>query len=258
MARRIKDSASRADGRDRPVQTGMVFAPEVLSLEGANLICDANKTQSKPAVSGLLDEFLSLANAKPQEICRFAQKWGALKIESTPIQALRFKEPVSVWREKAIRFQALHRLGIDINQRRTGAPEEWQVLDLEPPTGKGAIDEARLLVMSCVRKLVQKSHLQPRLYWNGGNRQWQIDFDAPSGSNLLAVLVLQLMVSIADKEGIAICSHCQDPYEPERRPSIGRRNYCQECRTKGIPDRDSKLEQRRRIKEGRPKVKRLR
>ncbi len=255
MARRFKETTSRADGRDRAVQTGRVFAPKVLYLEGAHLIGDANETLFKPAESGLLNEFLNLANGKPDTILKFAQKWGALKKETTPMPRLRFKEPVSFWREQAIRFQALHRLGVNLDLKRTGDPRDWRILKVEPPSGTGALDEARLNVMSCVGKLVNEARLQPRLYWNKSNGQWQIDFDAPSGSNLLAILVLQLMVSIAGKDGVAICSHCQSKYEPERRPSTSRRNYCQDCRDKGIPGLDSKRERRRRKREkdARPK-----
>lgn len=238
------------DAKNRPVQTAMVFAPKVLSLDGNYLVCDANQVQSNPSGFHLLSGFLGLTSAEPDEILKFARTWGAFKIKSTPIPGLRFKEPIAVWHALAVQFRALHRIGADLNQERTGTEEEWRAIRLARPAGKRALDEARFLLMSNVRRLVNDAQLRPRLYWNKLSEQWQIDFDGPSGSNLLAVLALQLMVSIADKDGVALCSNCHQSYMPERRPSVGRRNYCQLCREAGVPFRDSKRERRRQEREG--------
>ena len=119
---------------------------------------------------------------------------------------------------------------------------------MEPPAGSKfsiAVEEARFNLMSQMRKLVQAAQLQPRLYWNPDTGQWQIDFDSPSRSNLLAVLVLQLMLAVADKDGYAVCSGCRKTYIPEKQPSPTRRNYCEVCRLAGVPFRDSKRDLRR-------------
>jgi hypothetical protein len=144
---------------------------------------------------------------------------------------------------------ALSRIGAELSFDKTGNPEDWQVLDVEradlgdvtqskraAKADAAAIEEARYLVMTQIRRLVTKARLQPRLYWNPeSNGQWQIDLDACGGrSNLLAVLTIQLMIRIADREGFAICSICHRSYVPKRRPTPSKRNYCDsaECQRK--------------------------
>jgi len=238
--------------KERPVQTASVFAPKVVSLEGDYLVWDANQPSTKRPSPVLLDEFSGLAEAMAEQIFEFARKWGALVIKTTAMPGSRFREPVAAWRDLAIRFRALHRIGVDLNCGKVGTVEDWKALRLELPVRNksySAVEEARFAVMSNVGRLVREAGLHPRLYWDKPAKQWRIDFDTFSRTNLLAVLVLRLMIAIADKDGFAICSGCQKSYPPERQPSTGRRNYCPTCRESGIPYRDSKREQRRRNRE---------
>jgi hypothetical protein len=238
---------------ERPVQTAMVWAPKVLSLEGEYLLWDTNRNSINTPGVGLLDGFLSLADAKPDAIFRFARKWGALRIKWKAASELRCLEPIAVWSDLAIRFRALYRIGAELNCERVGAAEDWQALGSQVPTANRsykALEEARFALMSNMGRLVREACLHPRLYWNKSTGQWEIEFGAYSGTNLFAVLVLKLMVSIADKEGFALCSGCHKAYPPEKQPSVGRRNYCPACRSVGVPFRDSKREQRRRKREG--------
>jgi hypothetical protein len=250
MARKVEDGR-RADGqKDRPAQTALIFAPKVMSLAGAYLVCDANRNQTKPPGAGVLDGFLDLADADDAGILEYARKWGALCIRSKSISGLRFLEPLSAWRDLAARFRALQKIAAAVNCGTVGSEEDWRTLGVELPAVSKPSDlltEARFGLMSQMRKLVEVAHLQPRLYWNPDTNQWQIDFDSPSRSNLLAVLILQLMLLVADKEGYAICSGCHRTYIPEKRPAATRRNYCHrtECRKRAAWS-DSKREQRRR------------
>jgi hypothetical protein len=250
MAQPATAGPNRRD--ERPVQTALVFAPKVLTLEGEYLVWDANRSSSKRPSPVLLDEFAGLADASPKQIFGFARKWGALVIKSVPISGMRSREPVAEWKELAVRIRALHRIGVDLNCGKLGAREDWNHLGAEVPVRNKsytALEEARFSLMSNVRRLVHMARLQPRLYWEKEAKQWRIDFDSASRTNLLAVLVLQLMIAIAAKDGFAICSGCQRSYPPEKQPSVGRRNYCPACREDGVPYRDSKREQRRRKRE---------
>jgi hypothetical protein len=244
---------------ERPVQTAIVWAPKVLSLEGEYLLWDANRNSVNTPGVGLLEGFLHLAGTGPDEILRFARKWGALDIKRKPAPGLRFLEPIAAWRNLAIRFRSLHRIGAELNCDRIGAAEDWKALVAKLPAASKnfkAIEEARFVLMSRVGQLVREAHLCPRLYWNKSAKQWQIDFDTFSRTNLFAVLVLHLMVAVANKEGFALCSGCHRSYIPEKQPSTGRRNYCPDCRSAGVPFRDSKREQRRRTKEANQKTRR--
>ena len=235
-----------------------MWAPRVLSLEGDYLLWDANRNSINVPGVGLLDGFLSLADAEPDRILRFARKWGALGIKRKAASELRCLEPIAAWKDLAIRFRALHRIGAELNCDRVGAVEDWRALGSELPAASRsyeALEEARFGLMSHIRRLVQEACLYPRLYWNKSTEQWQIDLDTYSRTNLFAVLVLKLLISIADKEGFALCSGCHKSYVPEKQPSVGRRNYCPDCRSAGVPFRDSKREQRRRKREGNAKPK---
>jgi hypothetical protein len=214
------------DGRlDRPVQTAAVWAPKVLRIDGDYLVWTGNENQTKKHGTGLLDEFLNLADADAGEFLRFGKKWGALDVARTPRPRLEFSEPIQAWRALALRMRALYRIGAELSFERTGKAEDWATLGVSDIR---SLKEARFGMMSDIRKLITQARLQPRLYWNpdeGG--QWQIDLDATHGrSNLLAVLTIQLMIRIADKEGFAICSICHRSYVPKRRPTPTKRNYC--------------------------------
>jgi hypothetical protein len=257
--RSLSEPTARSDGRkDRPVQTGEVFAPKVIALEGDHLLCDANRNSINAPGAGLLEGFLKVADAEPDEILKFARKWGALGIRMKPAPGLRSHEPVAAWSDLAIRFRALHRIGAELNRGSIGAARDWRALGSRRPAANRtytALEEARFSLISIMGRLVRDAKLCPRLYWNKSTEQWQIDFDTHSRTNLFAVLVFKLMVVIADKEGCAICSGCHETYFPEKQPSVGRRNYCKGCRLNGVPFRDSKRDQRRRKREAKAKAK---
>jgi hypothetical protein len=85
--------------------------------------------------------------------------------------------------------------------------------------------------------------------------QWQIDLDAAHGrSNLLAVLTIQLMIRIADKDGFAICSICHRSYVPKRRPTATKRNYCDDAKCRRQVWKHLKRQQRESNKHGRTKA----
>src|SRR5215831_14242342 len=111
--------ASTVNGNNRPVQTAEVFSPTVLSLQGEYLVCHTDRLP-RPSGSGILDGFLNLADAEPDEILNYARKWGALGTKSNPkrIPGLRYLESLAKWRAAAKQFRALHRIGAELNSQR--------------------------------------------------------------------------------------------------------------------------------------------
>jgi hypothetical protein len=237
--------------RQRPIQTAVTFAPAVIGLEGDYLLCDGERFAPRRVMgAGALSNFMELADASADKILGFAKRWGALYIDKKPVPGRpKFLEPLSTWRHFATRVRAMYQIGLEVNLRRRGREEDWASLDIQPGDARSSIGEARLQLMSQVRRFVAVGRLQPRLFWDITSDQWQIDFDSDLRSNLLALFTVRLMIEIADKDGLAICSNCKLPYQPAKRPSVGRRNYCPQCRRAGAPDRDSKREERRRKKE---------
>ena len=253
--------SGREDGRvDRPVQTAAVWAPKVLRLDGDCLVCDANEPHIKKHGTGLLDEFIGLADAEASEYLRFGKKWGALNVAAAPRpRGLESTEPIQAWRALARRARALYRIGAELSFERTGNIEDWAALGVTDVTEiNKSLTEARCGVMTQIRKLITEAHLQPRLHWNPSEKgQWQIDLDAAQGrSNLLAVLTIQLMIRIADKEGFAICAICHSSYVPRRSPTPTKRNYCDRADCQRKKWAYLKREQRRRKQDGNEKKKR--
>jgi hypothetical protein len=234
----------------RPIQTAATFAPEVIGVQEGYLVWDANSSSlRRPSGVGLLAGFLELADADDDSVYRFAKKWGALNIDAQPVPRLRSREPISTWRDLASRVRAIQRLGINVDLERRGSDQDWVTLG-EDPKQRSTLTEARFALMNHVRLLVAKAHLQPRLYWDGKRKQWQIDFDSDGRSNLLAIIVLQLMIEVARNEGYAICSNCKRSYLPSRQPSPGRKNYCDRKECKRAAWRNSKRRLRRTEREG--------
>jgi len=213
-------------------------------MENGYLIWDAKSIGSRRPTVALLAGFLELADADDDSVYRFAKKWGALDINAQALPRLRFREPITTWRDLAVRLRAIHRLGIEVNLERRGSDQDWETLG-EDPKQRSSLKEARFALMKYVRLLVAKVHLQPRLYWDGLKKQWQIDFDSDGRSNLLAVIVMQLMIDVAQNDRYAICSNCKRSYLPARQPSPGRKNYCSRVECKRASWRNSKRELRR-------------
>ncbi len=251
--------SSREDGGlDGPVQTAAVSAPKVLRLDGGFLIGTANEPQVKKHGTGMLDEFLRLADAGPDEFLRFGLKWGALHIAAEDRPRLEFAEPIQAWRNVALWMRAIHRIGAELSFKRMGDREDWATLGTRDDGDKNwpkkkQLQESRFGLMKAIRKLVEDASLRPRFYWKPDDKggQWQIDLDSTSRqSNLLAVLTIQLMIRIADKEGFAVCSICHRSYVPRRQPAASKRNYCDDPKCRRERWKHLKREQRRRKQEG--------
>lgn len=110
----------------KPIHAAAVWAPRVLELRGDSLLCDLNHyALRRLAGSGLLQTFISLTESGPEDIFRFAHKWGALAIERIPQPGLRFLEPIRVWSDLSRRLSALQRIGAALNVGKVGSDQDW-------------------------------------------------------------------------------------------------------------------------------------
>jgi hypothetical protein len=76
------------------------------------------------------------------------------------------------------------------------------------------------LEMGAVRPSMRYQHGQPIVSFRAGHA----DVDA-----LFGALATQLMLAVTSIEGLAVCNGCGTPYEPDRRPAVGKRHYCLRC-----------------------------
>jgi len=62
---------------------------------------------------------------------------------------------------------------------------------------------------------------------------------------LFSALVWQ-MLSVVSSQAFSVCDGCHRTYSPKRQPRASARNYCQQCRKRGVPVRDAVRDHRQR------------
>ena len=125
---------------------------------------------------------------------------------------------------------------------RAGHHSDWRIAkDVISSPDFGPLEEdenpahfglasARTSLQILMRRLVEICRIRPRFFWNRQTSSWQIDLDTDgNANNIPALIVIELMITIADKDGFAICSSCHKSYIPDRKRDPTRRNYCPKC-----------------------------
>jgi hypothetical protein len=170
----------------------------------------------------------------------------------------RFKEPIAVWHRFARNVKALLNIAAQLNQGKMARWEDWQTFyevdeayELDDPKEQPFmknVQEARKTLASEVDEWITVGQVRPRIEWDNKTRKWRFSLDAvSSGPNLFGLLALNLSLAIAGTE-LAVCCGCQKSYSPVRRPNSERRNYCDECRSRKVPERDAAREYRKRTR----------
>jgi hypothetical protein len=110
---------------------------------------------------------------------------------------------------------------------------EWAARTYFVSNDKHRHRKMRLGLLNC---LLELGRVRPWLLWDGSATEIlpRLVFSGPS---LLSYLALQVCLIAANQDAFAVCSHCQTQYTSKRAPKVGQRNYCPECRNKGIPVR---------------------
>jgi len=219
----------------------------------------------------ILERFLCLDSARDASIHEYASKYGPLMIfcrtevsedETTDV----VWEHSMVWRYFARCMKALLRIAACFHNGRKTADSDWQVIGDRPPfvfTKTRLRDlktlsplsfqpeETWILISAFLRAgehrdrdawsrllnvLLDLGRARPLVVWRAGAEPNlpQIVF---SGGRLMAYLALQLSLMALKQEGFAICSFCRKQYSLKRAPKTGQRNYCQDCRGAGVPDK---------------------
>jgi hypothetical protein len=258
------------------MKVGLVWAQAVTAVEGDFLVYAMGRMVKHNAARGLLRELLAAAES-PEGIVRFCRRWGVLPLCEHGIPA-RHGCAIQPWRTEIIdgieiaygrqaiawaqtfatALESVLRIGVEMSAGRPGRSDDWDTANRiisgpdfgtwqEHPSKLG-IEVARLHLQILLRRLIEICDIRPRFFWNKATQSWQIDLDSDlNANNIPALLVIELIVTIADKDGFAICSSCHKAYIPTRRPDPSRRNYCQKCGTSAA-QRDAAREYRKRKK----------
>lgn len=265
---------------DRFMQAGVSHVPEHMELTEDAIVWAGPFRDVRPR-PGLLEDFLQLDDtnkeldeSKKTKIFRYAQRWGVLGIcqhhlpachnhqpfgaqwgleacEPLPAERGEFwhTDPLEYWQSFSRLFRSLRDLGAQVNQGKVGDDSQWRLVHTvreEDPPWKN-IREARTVLSWKLQDLLDIGQVRPHVKWDSRKQQWQIEMAVHSVPNLFGLLSLSLVLSICQRE-LAICSSCQQPYIPARRPNPTRRNYCQRCGN-AAAQRDAARDYRLRSKE---------
>ena len=256
----------------RPLRPGVVIVPAGTYLDDAVIrwsYLEYGGKEKKPPPD-LLNRFIRLADAKPEHICGFAQKWGVLGFcehglphthnsglghgdncmpqghgeGKTLSENAWCWDEVDQWRRLARRFGSTLKIAVQLeNSRTVGDLEDWQRLGLGgvyPPKP----NDARYLLAQDTSSLVQLGAVTPRMIYQKGG--WVLIHQAHGIVNLFGILAFQAMLAISRTDGLATCSACGESYVVTgRRPNPKRRSYCPTC-GKRAADRDAARDYRRR------------
>lgn len=237
--------------------------------------------------SDLLERFVSLADAAAGQIAAFAGRWGILGIcehglprthnlqplnpssECVPLErdigdadgdvGFHGREPIASWRQWAqaakdvlsVAATAHHWTSIDL--------AAWGRLTNQPYTLKAT----SRVVAKEVQRLLVLAGVRPQFTWTsagiiltyGARSTWDNIPAKPRlldghhhGYTLFPAIVMQLVTSVSQVDGLAICSACRREFIPSRRPAANKRSYCKQCRDDGAPIRDAQRDCRRRAR----------
>jgi hypothetical protein len=240
-----------------------------------------NRVRPSPDI---LERFLLLATASDQQVHKFASSFGPLLIFPTNegrrmlADKLVIVESCEMWRYFAVSMRSVLRIASCFHADRKSDPTDWDQIgacpaslvpqtenhrDLLSPTPFGG-EEAWIAMAHFVRKgtdrdrsmwarllnvLLELGRVRSWLVWEGvgSSRRPKLVF---SGPNLLSYLALQLCLRASKYDAFAVCGFCHQEYAPLRRaPKAGQRNFCPDCRAKGVPIRLAQRSRRERLRE---------
>ncbi|SRR6266478_4128599 len=283
----LSELATPAGTLDRRVAIHSWFVPGIIRLENENLrwnyLPESLKSgrQLHPS-QGMLEGFLELAQAPDRNIARYAKHWGVLGIcehrlpssHSPDMLELRkfgcrplgwedgeCWEPLDTWRHFVTQAFSLLKIANRVHQGKTADPSDWARVYARSRSGVPTVLKApspemdkHLLVM-CLNEWLTLGNVSLRIDWSSEDRP-TVKFNT---HGLFGALAVQLVLSAAQVDGWAICTHCRSEYmPPKRQPKTGQRNFCPSCRSANIPRKYAMraFASRKRMSTGKPRLRR--
>jgi len=237
----------------RPVQETSWQVPGQLSLEegwwlewrvyGPGGVQGATVTSSR----FLLLDFVKLAEASPERVLTFAQRWGVLELckhgfpggshrdecfLATFGQVVR-REYIRYWRGWAREAGAILGAAMSLHDGRPAESTHWDVL-LPYRTGDAGKYLDGLLGNVASERRLLATKITSWLRHGGVGIGWEWDGASPgltlsNRSSLFGALAISLALTAGAAHGLALCSACGNPYSPARKPQSGRAHYCPAC-----------------------------
>jgi hypothetical protein len=214
---------------------------------------------------GMFERFLDLRTGHDSAILRFAKRFGVLQICEHDLPAthdsncrpLGFPhtpwEPLSSWRFFSSQAFLLLKIANRLHQGKSGLQADWDAAFSRSKRKLPRWDDTALSlevqrhhIADSVNEWLQLAGVHPRLWWSDASRP-QIKLNT---RGLFGALAVQLALATAKADGWATCSFCGIDFNPpKRKAKAGQRNFCPECRAKGMPQRVALADFRRRSRE---------
>lgn len=259
----------------RPVDTTSWDVPEGIEVRKQRIYWKYLSRAKRVSTSKeMLPAFCRLWDSPTENIREFATKYGVLEMcvhhlphthskrcELRFAMAdgdLRAYDPIEVWRTFSREADALLRIADRVLQGEPGRAEDWNLafarhqafysLPADSPS-KQTMAMNRLNLGGLLNEWIQLGDVRPFLDWDLSERKPRFKLGGRF-SGLFGALALQLTMAVLQAGGIAICSHCHNDYRTKRQPKRNQKNFCPQCRKKGIPHRIAQAEYQRKKREG--------
>ena len=166
-------------------------------------------------------------------------------------------DPLATWRAFSREAFALTKIADRVLRNKVGSPEDWATVyersGRKAPWWKQDVRLERVIVADVVNEWLIIGDVRPSAVWHLSDKKPSVRL---GGAGLFGALALQLALAIGQSAGFAICHHCGREYAPtNRRPKVGQRHFCKECREAGIPSRISLAEYREKLRSARDGLK---
>jgi hypothetical protein len=197
-------------------------------------------------LGGLLEDFLALERATPDEMVSFLETYGVPELchhgvpdrheraRSTgycPMAVVEDGKPalgITSLHRVARAFAAASRLGVALAARTPGETQDWVDLQLAQrwswSPSQFESDEwrdRRALLAYWMTKLLRDCGVQALTRWTEGGRMTV----TPEADGLMGTIALALAYDIGQREGY-VCSVCATPVDRVRPPLAGEAVYC--------------------------------
>jgi hypothetical protein len=234
----------------------------IVEIRGDLLIWDFRELKEKPTPRNLLERFCGLHRIKNDEaILKFARSSGPLghcehgRLACCPTAEWRhvkgsyYADSIEGWRRLSAIMAGLCRAASRVAQLRPGLWSDFLVYPGQATWREGTqpwknLGASRQQLQLDVNNCLRRAQVGPGIEWRQG--RWNLYMRSHLIPTLYGELSQQLVLQIANVDGVYQCDGCPELFLPDRRPNPNRRNYCHECREHKIPQRDAKRAKRAR------------
>ncbi len=256
----------------RPLGTRSLLVPPNLRIDRDRIRWDpevVSKWKCEEPTPKLLDEFLKLESKRddPPSIVRFAERWGVLGLRQNPEakvyvprgpslmiggRSFELAEISEIESDKWDIYPRLAKRAAGMvsliaalwgDAPELGAKEDWNKLDDHPEAqdvSPKKRESAEWRLWHSILRWLQfgRAEIGLRLFnYELGEKEPRPElFLGFQGTGLFGALALQIAMLASGAEGLYVCSGCKAPYfRTIRRPTQGKRNFCESCRRGKVP-----------------------